>query len=86
MKRYLNLKDRLMREAIVQCDICGYIDPFEFVENAPRWDKINDKNRGDGWSYGANPNAHFCPYCTEILNKKLGWGAFHRMVGEDVTS
>ena len=81
MKRFLSLRDRLMGKAIVQCDICGFIDPFEFAKNAPRWDE-GKYNERDGWSHGANPNAHFCAHCTEVLYKTKGRGGFYRMVGD----
>ena len=83
MKRYLSFKDKLMGRAIVQCDICGFIDPWEFAENAPRWDE-GKYNERDGWSYGANPSAHFCAHCTEVLYKgKHGNAGFCREVGFD---
>ena len=84
MKRYLSLKDRIMGRPIVQCDICGFIDPWEFAENAHRWD---GENEGYGyfydWSYGANPNAHICPQCREALLTKDMTAQFYREVGFD---
>ena len=82
MKRYMNIVDRLRGRAIVQCDICGYIDPWEFAENAPRWTEGPDHEH-NGWSHGANPDAHFCQHCTEILYEKLRPQSFYRMCGEN---
>lgn len=82
MKRYLSLKDRLMGDAIVQCDICGFIEPWEFAENAPRWTEGKYEEK-DGWSCGANPQVHFCAHCTEILYKGKTPAGFYRTFEEE---
>ena len=70
---------------LVQCDICGEIDAWKCVENAPHWEDC-EYQEGDMWTHGANPDEHYCPHCTEILrdlNGKKTPSSFYSIVVED---
>ena len=86
MKRYACCAKgwlKLRGQPFVQCDICGFIDPWEFAKDAPIWyeSKVNEWEHS--WSHGANPDAHFCPSCSEALCKENHSAGFYRMIGED---